>query len=212
MKKLKVITHILLIKIILKNFLRWIIGVSFEQEKKLATFEQCIFVANHNSHLDTVCFLSLIPTKKFLTTHPVAAGDYFSKNKLIEKTVKFIFNVIIIERKTLRNFDSSLKGINEALAQGHSVLFFPEGSRGQPEVMSDFKNGIAVLLKSHPGIPFVPMYMRGLGLAMPKGDPMLVPHESKIMIGDPVLIPGIENLPNAEVVQRVREEILKLNA
>jgi hypothetical protein len=47
---------------------------------------------------------------------------------------------------------------------------------------------------------------------MPKGDPMLVPHESKIMIGDPVLIPGIENLPNAEVVQRVREEILKLNA
>lgn len=211
MEKIKLIVHILIIKIILKNFLRWIIGVQFEQEKKLTSLNQCIFVANHNSHLDTACFLSIIPTERFLITHPIAAKDYFSKYSSIEKLVKFLFNVILIERKSLKNFEGSLKVIDETLDKGHSILFFPEGSRGRPEVLGDFKTGIALLLKRHPNIPFVPIYMQGLGVAMPKGDPVLIPHESKIIIGEPTIIANIEHFNNPEIAQMVRESILKLS-
>lgn len=212
MKKIKLAVHFILIKLILKNFLRWIIGVQFTQEEKLTKLPPCIYVANHNSHLDTACFLALVPTDKFLTTHPVAAADYFSKYKLIEWTVKFLFNVVLIERKTTKKSEHKLNSIDDLLSAGHSILFFPEGSRGDPEIMGEFKNGIGVLLKNHPGLPFVPIYMQGLGKAMPKGDPVLVPHESKIIIGDPIVIPEIEKYSNTEIAQMVRSEIVKLSA
>lgn len=207
MKNFKLFVHIIVIKIILKNFLRWFIGVSFEQQNKMTNLKQCIFVANHNSHLDTACFLSIIPIDQFLSTHPIAAKDYFSKYAIIEKLVKLLFNVVLIDRKALKSLDGPLKIVHETLKSGHSILFFPEGSRGVPEIMGEFKSGIAVILKAHPQIPFVPIYMRGLGKAMPKGDPLLIPHESKILIGEPILISDIQNLTNAEIAKIVRDSI-----
>lgn len=211
MEKMKLIIHIIFIKFVLKNFLRWIIGVQFNQQEKLTKLPQCIYVANHNSHLDTACFLALIPTDKFLTTHPVAAADYFSKYRFTEWLVKFLFNVILIARNNIKGSENALKSIDDVLFAGHSILFFPEGSRGNPEIMGEFKNGIAVLLKNHPNIPFVPIFMKGLGKAMPKGDPVLVPHESKIVIGEPVVINNIQKYTNAEIAQMVKSEIIKLS-
>lgn len=213
MQKLKLAVHVIVMKVILKNFLRWIIGVQFNQEEKLTRLPPCIYVANHNSHLDTACFLSLIPTSRFLETHPVAAADYFSRHPTIEWLVKFLFNVVLIQRKKDQKSSTEiLRPIDDLLKRGHSVLFFPEGSRGDPEVMGEFKNGIGVLLKNNPDLPFVPIYMQGMGKAMPKGDPVLVPHEAKIHIGEPVILAGIEEMTVADITQRVRQEILKLSA
>jgi len=191
MDKIKLAVHIVLMKLVLKNFLRWIIGVQFNQEDKLTRLPPCIYVANHNSHLDTACFLALVPSEKFLVTHPVAAADYFSKYRFTEWLVKFLFNVVLIDRKNAKGAEQTLKPIDDVLKSGHSILFFPEGSRGNPEVMGQFKTGIGLLLKNNPGLPFVPVFMQGLGKAMPKGDPVLVPHESKIIVGEPVDIDSI---------------------
>jgi 1-acyl-sn-glycerol-3-phosphate acyltransferase len=207
---MKLVVHIILMKVILKNFLRWIIGVQFNQEEKLTKLPPCIYVANHNSHLDTACFLALVPAEKFLVTHPVAAADYFSNYRITEWIVKFLFNVVLIDRKNAGGAEATLKPIDDVLKAGHSILFFPEGSRGDPEVMGQFKTGIGLLLKNNPGLPFVPVFMQGLGKAMPKGDPVLVPHESKILVGAPVVIESIQSYTPAEIAQRVREEILKL--
>ncbi len=212
MDKIKLAVHIVLMKLVLKNFLRWIIGVQFNQEDKLTRLPPCIYVANHNSHLDTACFLALVPSEKFLVTHPVAAADYFSKYRFTEWLVKFLFNVVLIDRKNAKGAEQTLKPIDDVLKSGHSILFFPEGSRGNPEVMGQFKTGIGLLLKNNPGLPFVPVFMQGLGKAMPKGDPVLVPHESKIIVGEPVDIDSIESYSPAEIAHRVREEILKLSA
>jgi len=216
MEKIKLAVHIILMKIILKTFLRWIIGVQFTREEKLTKLPPCIYVANHNSHLDTACFLAWIPAEKFLTTHPVAAADYFSKYRFTEWLVKFLFNVVLIQRKggpkRSASAEETLRPIDDVLKRNHSILFFPEGSRGNPEVMGEFKNGIGVLLKNNPGLPFVPMFMQGLGKAMPKGDPVLVPHESKIIIGDPIVINDITKFSPPEIATIVREEILKLSA
>ncbi|MGZ3789672.1 MAG: lysophospholipid acyltransferase family protein [Bacteriovorax sp.] len=211
MNRIKLLVHIIVAKYLVKNFLRWIIGVQFDQGKKMAAFDQCIYVANHNSHLDTACFLSLIPANRFLVTHPVAAKDYFSKYAIVEMLIKFFVNAILIERKA-KNGEDPLKLVHDSINEGHSILFFPEGSRGRPEVLGEFKMGIALLLKAHPHVPFVPIYMKGLGMAMPKGDPLIIPHESQILIGEPTIIADIEKFSNAEVAQMVRESILKLSA
>lgn len=145
-----------------------------------------------------------------MNTHPIAANDYFGKSAWKRQFFEFFFNTILIERKGLKNIDHTMKTINEALRQNKSILLFPEGSRGEPEVMGQFKTGIAHILKNNPTIPFVPIYMQGLGKAMPKGDSVIIPHESKIIMGVPVLIPAISDLPLAEITDIVRAKVLEL--
>ena len=209
-KGFKYILHFLLFKVILRTFLRFFVGISFPSSDQFKNHGQCIYVANHNSHLDTGAFLAMIPMNRHMNTHPIAANDYFGKSAWKRQFFEFFFNTILIERKGLKNIDHTMKTINEALRQNKSILLFPEGSRGEPEVMGQFKTGIAHILKNNPTIPFVPIYMQGLGKAMPKGDSVIIPHESKIIMGVPVLIPAISDLPLAEITDIVRAKVLEL--
>ncbi|MBC7712561.1 MAG: 1-acyl-sn-glycerol-3-phosphate acyltransferase [Rhizobacter sp.] len=209
-KALKYILHLILFKIILKNFLRLFVGISFPKSSDLENIPQCIYVANHNSHMDTAAFLAMIPMKGHLDAHPIAASDYFGRSAFARKFFEFVFNTILIDRKGKQEVDKTIAPINDALAKNKSILLFPEGSRGEPEVMGQFKNGISYILKAHPTIPFVPIYMQGLGKAMPKGDSVIIPHDSKIIVGKPVLIPDVVNLPVQEITEIVRQKILEL--
>ncbi len=206
----KYIIHFFFFKVALKGFLRLFVGISFPSSKNFPEYEQCIFVANHNSHLDTAAFLSMIPMRRHLDSHPIAANDYFGKSSWAKSFFEFCFNTLLIDRKGLKNFEKSMGTINEALNQKKSILLFPEGSRGEPEVMGQFKNGIAYILKTHPHIPFIPIYMQGLGKAMPKGDSVILPHESKVIIGKPILIPEVTELSMTQITSIVRQSILDL--
>lgn len=160
--------------------------------------------------MDTAAFLAMIPMKGHLEAHPIAANDYFGRSPFARKFFEFVFNTIIINRKGKQEIDKTIEPINLALSQKKSILIFPEGSRGEPEIMGQFKNGIAYILKTHPTIPFVPIYMQGLGKAMPKGDSVIIPHDSKIIVGRPVLIPDVTTLPIPEITAIVRQKILEL--
>ena len=209
-KYLKYTIHFLLFKVVLKNFLRLFVGISFPNSNTFPVNGQCIYVANHNSHLDTAAFLAMIPMKNHLDAHPIAANDYFGKSKMARAFFEFFFNTLLIERKGLKNFEKSMGTINQALNQNKSILLFPEGSRGEPEIMGQFKNGIAYILKTHPTIPFVPIYMQGLGKAMPKGDSVIIPHDSKVIVGNPILIPEVTELSMSQITAIVKQSILDL--
>lgn len=209
-KPFKYLLHFLLFKVTLRSFLRFFVGISFPSSEQFRNHGQCIYVANHNSHLDTGAFLAMIPMDRHMDSHPIAANDYFGKSHLRRQFFEFFFNTILIERKGLKNLDHTMKTINETLKLNKSILLFPEGSRGEPEVMGQFKTGIAYILKNNPTIPFVPIYMQGLGKAMPKGDSVIIPHDSRVVMGEPVLIPNITELPLAEITEIVRTKILEL--
>lgn len=50
-------------------------------------------------------------------------------------------------------------------------------------MQAPFKKGIAYLLKQNPHIPYVPVFMQGLGYCLPKGSRVLLPLGGLVRIG-----------------------------
>jgi 1-acyl-sn-glycerol-3-phosphate acyltransferase len=203
--------HIFLYRIFFRNFLRIIFGVSYKEAHFLKQENQFILVANHNSHMDTIAILSSLPSQHQGRVKPVAAADYFARNIITRYLTDFFINSLLISRQKSEGKNNAIEEMDQALKKGDSLIIFPEGSRGQAEVMQDFKHGVSILLKRNPTIPFIPMFLKGMGTALPKGDPFLIPTDCQIKIGKPVLIDQIDKKKVEEITEVIKENILNLN-
>jgi 1-acyl-sn-glycerol-3-phosphate acyltransferase len=168
-------------------FLRMFVGVRFASGRFLAKEKQFIIVANHNSHLDTMTIMASLPRNVIHKVRPVAAADHFGKTRLKANLSNFFINALLIQRKRdkdNRENDPIFQMI-KALDDGFSLIIFPEGTRGTPEVQQPLKPGVAIVLLQRPTVKYVPAYMKGMGKAMPKDDSLIVPHISTLVYGKP---------------------------
>ena len=192
---------------LMRNFLRVIVGVKFLNKENLKKKKQFIIVSNHNSHLDTMALLSSLSWSQIGKTHPVAAGDYFGKSPLKAALTRFFTNSMLIRRSKSDGSENPITQMGQALDEGKSLILFPEGSRGEPEKMQEFKKGIGVILSKHKDIPYIPVFMSGLGKVLPKGEKLLVPFDSYVIFGEPRFI---QSEDVNEIVKTIEAEILDL--
>lgn len=173
-----------------RTFLKIIVGVKFDSVKFLLHEGQFIIVANHNSHLDTMAIMASLPAKIIHKVKPVAAVDYFGKTKFQAIMSNFFINTLLIKRKKDHNDPEHdpIHAMIEALDNGYSLILFPEGTRGEPEVLQPLKPGIGLVLAKRPIVKYVPAYMKGMGKAMPKDDNLIVPYNSSLIYGQPSTI------------------------
>jgi len=172
---------------IVRIFLKVFVGVRFDSARFLLNEDQFIIVANHNSHLDTMAIMASLPSHIIHKVKPVAAADHFGKTKLQEKLSNYLINTLLIPRK--RDKDNPehdpINLMVKALDEGFSLILFPEGTRGEPEVQQPLKPGISYVLIKRPNVKYVPAYMKGMGKAMPKDDNLIVPFNSSLVYGKP---------------------------
>jgi len=183
------ITLQLIYSVLMRFFLKYIVGIKFDDAKFLLKEDQFIIVANHNSHLDTMTLLASLPSKIIDKVKPVAAGDHFGKTKLKGKLTSFFVNALLIKRgrDKVNPENDPINMMLKELDAGYSLILFPEGTRGEPEKEQPLKKGIGIILSQRPDIKYVPAYMRGMGKAMPKGDSLIVPFNSQLLFGKPKL-------------------------
>lgn len=170
-----------------------VLGLNVRNRQLLPTKGPAIIIANHNSHLDTMVLMTLFSWSVLPEVRPVAAADYFLKTKMMAWFSTKVIGILPLDRaKTSppQTIDQRLSGVYTALEQNQIVILFPEGSRGEPEHLSEFKAGISHIAKAKPQVPIVPVYLHGLGKALPKGEALLVPFFCDVFIGEAFLWTG----------------------
>ena len=172
--------------IVVRPLMLLIMGMNVRHQEHLPKTGPAVIVANHNSHLDTFAVMTLFGMERLHLVRPVAAADYFLATRLRAWFSTRVLGIIALERQVRGHRRHPLQPISDALDLGQIVLLFPEGTRGEPEKREPFQQGIAHLAKRHPDVPIVPIFMRGMGKALPRGEGLLVPFICDLFIGPSV--------------------------
>ena len=111
---------------------RWLHGynrLTIVGRQNLPADRSFILVANHASHLDTLCLLSALPVRQVHRTFPVAAAEYFCVNPVLSFLAKLIVNVLPFDRQFA--CWHSLGVCSQLLEEkpGTILILFPEGTR-----------------------------------------------------------------------------------
>jgi 1-acyl-sn-glycerol-3-phosphate acyltransferase len=164
-----------------------------------------IFAANHASHLDTPLMLLSLPDEWRRRTAVAAAADYFFDTWWRAVGSSLIFNTFPIDRRG----GTMATTPGEVLADGWSLVIFPEGTRSQDGWVGQFRMGAAFLAVEH-GVPVVPVAHRGTYAAMPRGQnwPSRGRRQLTVRFGEP-LVPGPEESVR-DFAPRIRRAVAAL--
>ena len=145
-----------------------------------------IFIANHQSHLDTPNILKALPLSLRMKTSVAAAKDYFLDKKTKAFFSYLVFNTFPLDRKG--NIRESLRIMGKLLDNGQSILIFPEGTRTPNGDIQQFKNGIGVIAHEME-VPIIPIKISGNFEILPKGKNLPKFGKTSIIFGDPITFP-----------------------
>ncbi|MEQ4680223.1 lysophospholipid acyltransferase family protein [Providencia rettgeri] len=169
-----------------------------------------IYYANHSSHLDGLVIWSGLPPLMRHFVHPVAAKDYWVKTPFRRYLVNKVFRAVLVDRKGDKpTQNNTLAPLESVLESKHSLIFFPEGTRGDGETLSQFKSGLYHLAKKYPDVEVVPVYLENLNRVLPKGSKLVVPVICSAIVGKP-LEPIMENENKIDFLQRAKEALEEL--
>lgn len=161
-----------------------LIGLNVHHRERLPADGPAILVANHNSHLDTLVLMSLFPLRLLSTLRPVAAADYFLRNRALAWFARHVVGIVPIHREA--GGGNPLAGAFAALREGRILILFPEGTRGEPERLAELRQGVRLIARKFPQVPVHPVFLHGLGKALPKGEALFVPFRCDVLVGAPI--------------------------
>jgi 1-acyl-sn-glycerol-3-phosphate acyltransferase len=142
-----------------------------------------IFAANHASHVDTPLLLTTIPDRFRHRTVVAAGADYFFDKRWKGYLWAFSINAIPFER--VRVSPRSLRLVGQMLADGWSVLIFPEGGR-TPHGWSQPHSAGPAYLAIRGGVPVVPIHLEGTRRILRKGTGRVTPSTTTVTFGAPM--------------------------
>lgn len=167
-----------------------------------------IFIANHQSHMDTpVIMESLTDPVRDNLLFGAAQDRWFVKGK--EKLILQPWYQSLV----LGNFPIMRGGGSKALAyaswlleQGSHICIFPEGTRAMNDELGEFRHGVSLLALKHQ-VPVVPIVMKGLRELRPKGAKDIKPGPVTSSILSPIHLPSGMDLETA--TGRLRDAMLQ---
>ena len=110
-------------------------------------------------------------------------------------------------RKALQSLDEAARRI----ADGTSVIIFPEGTRSPDGKLGQFKAG-AMVLAIKAGVPVVPVAIVGTLRILPKGRLLARPGRVEIRVGAPIATSEYTVKQKQELAERLQGQVAELLA
>ena len=120
--------------------LKWLVGLTYaERGHHNIPNEPCLIIANHQSTWETLAFLILFPDVAIIAKQELLTIPVFSW--FLRKSP-----MILIDRESgTKAIRKMVDESRAALAEGRSVLIFPEGTRKLVSDPVEFKRGVELL-------------------------------------------------------------------
>jgi 1-acyl-sn-glycerol-3-phosphate acyltransferase len=189
---------------------RLVSGATVEWRCDSRAARQRIYFANHSSHLDFIVIWSALPSGLRASVRPVAGRDYWDKGPIRRYLAGRVFHAVLIERAghSIPAAAASIQRMAEEMGQSHSLIVFPEGTRGTNGRLGPFKSGLYHLSRARPDVELVPVYLENLNRILPKGEMLPVPMLSRVVFG-PALPPSPHD-GKQEFLVRARDALILL--
>jgi 1-acyl-sn-glycerol-3-phosphate acyltransferase len=142
----------------------------------------CILVANHSSHADTAVLLAAL--KPSAQPVFVAASDYWFDVPLRRFLATSLAGILPVRRSGGGTYAALLAATKAALAEGRTVVLYPEGTRSCDGRIGEFHSG-AVHLARDCGVPLVPVALLGTREVLPKNG-SFTRHPMQVRFGEPI--------------------------
>ncbi|MEQ8858119.1 MAG: lysophospholipid acyltransferase family protein [Pseudomonadales bacterium] len=147
----------------------------------------CIFIANHQSHMDTLVLFQAMPERTRRRLFFGAAQDRWYVKGRRKLVLQPWYQSLVLGNFPIRRGGGSaaLDHARWLLSRGQQVCIFPEGTRATGEALGRFRAGVA-LLALEQDVPVVPVYLSGLKEMRPKGQREVTPGPAAVDILEPV--------------------------
>lgn len=170
---------------------------------------QRLYFANHSSHGDFVLLWASLPQPLRRRTRPVAGADYWAKPGIRDFLIRRVFNGVLIQRQRDEGQGHPLQPVLDAVAQGDSLIFFPEGTRNlSDEPLLPLRSGLYHLAAAHPQVELVPVWIANLNRVMPKGRALPLPLLCTLSFGEPLHLQADES--KQAFLERAGQALLNL--
>ena len=161
-----------------------------------------IFASNHQSFMDGPVIMAALPSRWRYTLAPAMAKEMFAAHFFPDRhgrlawltnSLNYYLAALFFDAFPLPQREAgarqTLRYIGELLAEGTSVLIFPEGRRAEAGVIDAFRPGIG-MIASRLGVPVVPVRIDGLQHVLGVGRRLARPGRARVAFGAPLRLVG----------------------
>jgi len=171
--------------------------VGFDQ---LQWNQPAILMANHESYMDVPAIIASCP----VPLRFVARKEVF-KTPIMGQAM-WVTGQISVDRSNRTQAIKSLSKAAKRIANGRTVLVFPEGTRSNDGVFGSFKKG-GFMLALESGAPIIPVGLSGTRELVPRGSWMFRSARVGIVVGNPIETKGLTVEDRDQLMERVKKAI-----
>lgn len=143
-----------------------------------------LLCSNHQSFLDPVMLLAILPLRVLLRLFAVGTSEIFGSGFM--RYVARILRVVVVDPDA--NLIPAMRAGAYGLRHGLSLILYPEGERSIDGTPRTFKKGAAIL-SIHLQVPIVPIAIEGFHDAWPRGKSFQKFASLRMKIGKPLFPP-----------------------
>ena len=171
---------------------------------------QRIYFGNHSSHGDFILISACLPPEERTRTSAAAGADYWTAGPVRRFIALKLLRTVLVDRGWVGRKSDPMTVMLEALAQGQSLIFFPEGTRNMTEQpLLRFRSGLFNLAAARPDVELVPCWIENMSRVLPKGAVLPIPLLCRVIFGPPVTLSQGED--RKAFLTRARDALLALS-